>query len=335
MNKVFKQYSRRILLFLFLSVSLLSLYVIKSFIVATITAALLSYIFYPQFKKLNRLVKSKGICSMIMLAAILLIVIIPVFFVINALLVEASGMYQNVKALNLAPLSNIVSRYIGEEIDLTVYYADIISRVVKFIVGSASDFAFSLPQKILVLFVIIFLMYYFFKEGDLLIDKLKHLVPLDHAYQADISKEFNKMLGATIYGVIVTAVIQGLIGTIGLIVFDVSSPMIWGAIMVIAAMIPLIGTWVIWLPASIFKIFNGELFNGIGLLLYGVLFVSVIDNIIKPKLISGKSEVHPALVLLGVIGGLKTFGFMGIILGPLILGMFYTLFVFYLNRIKK
>lgn len=305
------------------------------FIIAIITAAILTYVFYPQYKKLNKYIKNKSLCSIIMLAIILLIIIIPIFFVINALLIEASGMYQSVKVLNLEPLSNMVSKYLGEEIDLSLYYGDVVDRIVKFIVGSASDFAFSIPQKILVLFVIIFLMYYLFKEGDLLVAKLKTIIPVDHTYRADIAREFNKMLGATIYGVIVTAVIQGLVATIGLIVFDVSSPVIWGSIMVVAAMIPFIGTWVIWLPAALFKIFSGQSFNGFGLLLYGIFFISIIDNIIKPKLISGKAKVHPTIVLLGVIGGLKTFGFMGILLGPLILGMFYTLFTFYLNRIQK
>ena len=252
---------------------------------------------------------------------IFLIVIIPLFLIINALLIEATNFYSIIKSVDLTFISGFLDRFITGGVDLNLYVKDIIGSVVSFIIRSASDFFFALPQKILILFVTIFVMYYFFKDGDKIVSFLGKLFPIHKDHKNELLIEFNKVLYATIYGVLISAVVQGMIGTVGLVIFDVSSPIMWGSIMVLTAVIPFVGTWLIWLPAALFKIFNGDLFNGFGLLLYGVLFVSIIDNLIKPKLISEKSKIHPVLIILGVFGGLKVFGIIGVMIGPLLLGM--------------
>lgn len=175
-------------------------------------------------------------------------------------------------------------------------------------------------------------MYYFFKDCDKIIKFLEKVSPIHKDHKSELLEEFNKVIYATIYGVLIAAVIQGLVGTLGLVIFKVSSPIIWGSIMTLAALVPFIGTGIVWLPAALFKIFNGDFFNGFGLLLYGILIVSTIDNFIKPKLISSRSQTHPVLIILGVFGGLKAFGIMGIVIGPLLLGTLSVLYNFYVNK---
>jgi len=125
---------------------------------------------------------------------------------------------------------------------------------------------------------------------------------------------------------------QGVIGAIGFIIFGVGSPIFWGMMMAIFALIPFLGTAIIWVPASLILLIKGFLSNngwmigkGIGLFLYGLLIVSTLDNIIKPKLIGHKGKIHPAVVLLGILGGLNLFGFIGIFIGPIILAVFIAL----------
>lgn len=333
-NRFLQKYSKYSLILFFVLTILLAFYTILSFLTAIIAAAIIAYIFYPGFKKLNKHIKSKSICALIMIVVILLIVITPLFFIINALAVEAAGSYQNIRGLDLTPVSGLVSRFLGENVDVNVYIKDFGGAIVSFIARSASDFLFSLPQKILVLFVTIFVMYYFFKDGDKIVSFLEKVSPIHKDHRSELLEEFNKVIHAMIYGVLVSAVIQGLIGTLGLIIFKVSSPVIWGSVMTLTAMIPFIGTGIVWVPAALFKIFNGDFFNGFGLLLYGILIVSTIDNIIKPKLISRKSQTHPVLIILGVFGGMKAFGVIGIMIGPLLLGTLSVLYNFYANKSK-
>lgn len=335
MNKeFFQKYSKYSLILFFLVIIAISIYVILPFLTAMVAAAIIVYVFYPEFKKLNKRIKNRSLCSLIMVIIILLIIIIPLFFIINALFIEAANFYQSVKIVDLTPLSEVVSRFTGEDVDVNLYVKDAVGAVVSFIVRSASDFFFSLPQKVLIVFITIFIMYYFFKDGDKLVDLIGRLFPVHSDHKNELLSEFNKVVYATIYGVLVSAVVQGLIGTLGLVIFDVSSPIIWGSIMVLTAMIPFIGTWIIWLPAAIIKISHGDLFNGVGLLLYGILLVSTIDNFIKPKLISGRSKIHPILIILGVFGGLKAFGVIGIMIGPLLLGIASLLYSFYMRKIR-
>lgn len=333
-DQFFQKYSKYSLVLFFLVIIALSVYLLFPFLTSIVAAAIIVYVFYPEFKKIHKHIKSRVVCSFIMVSSILLIVIAPIFLILNALLIEAANFYQVIKQLNFAPVSEMISGFLGETVDVSFYVKDFTSEIVAFIVRSSSDFFFSLPQKILVLFIIVFLMYYFFKDGDKIIDFFGKLFPIHSDHKNELLGEFNKVLYATIYGVLVTAVIQGLVGTLGLVIFDVSSPVIWGSVMVLTAMLPLIGTWIVWLPASLFKIFNGEFFNGFGLLLYGILIVSVIDNFIKPRLISGKSQVHPILIILGIFGGLKAFGIIGVMIGPLLLGVLSVFYNFYIKRLK-
>lgn len=332
-QEFFQKYSKYSLIIFFLAIIAISVYIILPFLTAMVAAAIIVYVFYPEFKKMNKHIKSKALCSLIMVTIILLIIIIPLFFIINALFIEAANFYQTIKSVDLTPVSGILSSFLGENIDISIYVKDIMGTVVSFIIRSASDFFFSLPQKILVLFITIFIIYYFFKDGDKIINFIEKFSPIQRDHKNEILTEFNKVIYAILYGVLVSAVIQGIVGTIGLVIFDVSSPIIWGSIMVLTAMIPLLGTWIVWLPAAVFKICNGEFFNGFGLLLYGLLIVSIIDNLIKPKLISGRSQIHPILIILGVFGGLKAFGIMGIMIGPLLLGILSVFYSFYVKRL--
>ena len=144
------------------------------------------------------------------------------------------------------------------------------------------------------------------------------------------------MTQAVVYGHLLTAFAQGLIGGLGFLVFGLSSPILWGIIIGIAGLIPMVGTAIVWVPASIYLFLVGILQDslpymarGIGLFVYGFLIIGTVDNFLKPKLIGGRAKVHPALILIGLLGGLTVFGLIGAIYGPLILAMLVTFFDIY------
>ena len=137
-----------------------------------------------------------------------------------------------------------------------------------------------------------------------------------------------EVIFATVYGVIIVAIIQGIVGTIGFIIFDVPSPILLGLLLTFAALIPFVGTALVWLPASALVFLNGYLNadttmigKGIGLFLYGALVISLIDNLIRPKIISKEAKLHPVLILLGLFGGIRVLGPIGMVVGPLVLAL--------------
>ena len=134
---------------------------------------------------------------------------------------------------------------------------------------------------------------------------------------------------AVLYGQVMTAVIQGALGGIALFIFGVPNWIFWGAIMIIMAFLPVLGTPLIWVPAAVGLILDGEMARGVGLLIFGATIVMNIDNFIRPRLVSGRTKVHPVLILIGVLGGLKIFGFIGMLIGPLVLALLMALIKFY------
>lgn len=306
-----------------------SFVLIKPFLTAVIASFILVYFFYPLYRKINTIVGNKSLSSLLMLIIIGLIIIVPLGLLARSLSSQAVDFYFNLKNIDVTPVSNLVSKY--TDIDLRFYFQDLSNKGIAYVIKTASNFLFSLPQIIVSLFVMVFTMYYLFKDGPNFIEKVKAVLPLREKQKDHLISQFDAMMHATVYGLFITALLQGIIGTIGLVVFGISSPILLGSAMAVAAMLPYFGTAVVWLPTSLYKIFVADdLFNGVGLLVYSIVLTSNIDNFLKPRLISRKSRVHPVLILLGIFGGVRVFGLLGIIIGPII----FTLSLAFLEFLK-
>jgi len=127
-----------------------------------------------------------------------------------------------------------------------------------------------------------------------------------------------------------------MLGALGFFIFGISSPILWGVIMALLALIPVVGTGLVWIPASailvldgMFQNSNSLIFKGVALFVYCLIFVGSLDNIIRPKLMSGRAKIHPVFILLGSLGGLFLFGPLGIIFGPLVLSLVVVLVELY------
>jgi predicted PurR-regulated permease PerM len=172
-------------------------------------------------------------------------------------------------------------------------------------------------------------LYYLFKDGDRLYEWLKEILPL-HPRERDLLLDrFRAMVNATIYGGLLIAIIQGLLGGLAFWVLGLSPPILWGTAMALFSFIPLGGTAFIWFPAAIFLFLQGAFTKGIILLAIGVLVISSVDNFLRPFLVGAKTNIHPLLLFFTVIGGIQAFGMIGVIAGPLIGTLCLTLIEIY------
>ena len=188
------------------------------------------------------------------------------------------------------------------------------------------------PKLILDFFIMLFVIFYTLKDGKNAVNSVMKIVPLKEKSKTLLAKRFSDMVAALIYGIVVVAIIQGAVATAGFYIFGIPSPLFWGLAMTILSILPFIGAWLVWFPAALLRIFAGDLTSGVGLMLYGILIVSTIDNLIRPKLVGIKAKVHPLVILLGVVGGISLFGIIGIIIGPLLLGLLLTFLTIYRER---
>ncbi|MCH8003200.1 MAG: AI-2E family transporter [Nanoarchaeota archaeon] len=335
---------------IFLVLILVSFLIIKPFLTAVLTGIIFSYIFHPLYSRIYKKIRNKNISSLITSILVILIITLPLFFVLNTLSKEAYTTYLLSKQKlasgqfltectpadkTVCKISNFVSDKINDP--QTKYYFDTtIKGITTKITGSISNILFSVPIFILDMFIVLFVMFFLFRDGEIFIDKVERIMPLKSKYRKYVFKKLNNMTYAVIYGSIIIAIIQGTLGGLGFFVFGLPSPLLWGIVMMFASLIPYVGSSIIWFPASLILIFNGYLnsettlmIKGILFMLYGIFVVGTIDNILKPKIIGSKGGLHPVLVLLGVVGGLKFLGFVGIIIGPIILAMLVTFIEIY------
>ncbi len=311
---------------------LFSLFLVRSFLIAIVSGILLSYIFYPVYKFMRKTVISQNIAAFLTILSVILIFMIPLFFTANALIGQSITLFQQIKEFDFSNIEEKIPDMFRGNVEFDSYVKDTLNKLTLSLARGTSDFLVSLPKKLLGFFVMFFVMFYMLKEGKELVEKMRMHIPLKERYRRHVSERFNSVVYATIYGIVTTAIVQGAVGALGLWIFGVSSPLLWGLVMTILAMIPFIGPAFVWLPASLFKLATGETFNGIGLILYGLLVVSTIDNVVRPRIIGSKGNVHPVLVLLGVLGGLEVFGLLGIIIGPLILAISTVFLSLYIDE---
>jgi len=308
-----------------------------SFIAAIFGAIVLAYLFHPVYDFIVKAIKNETLSAFITSIIVIGILIIPIIILGNVIFKEASDLFIQIKAIDFAQLQEkYLSTFLGQKFGGSVTFIDYIrdglDRLSTAILQKTGEFIFSLHEKLLQLFVTFFLMFYLLKDGKRLLFSIKEALPLKRKYKNEIADKFNDTIYATMYGIVLTAIIQGTIGGIGLWIFKVQSPFLWGIVMIILSLFPFVGAAFVWLPAAIIKLSLGDTFNGIGLLLFGVFIVSTIDNIVRPKIIGSRSKVHPAMVLIGVLGGLRFFGIMGIIIGPLILAILTVFFEIYTSE---
>ena len=175
-------------------------------------------------------------------------------------------------------------------------------------------------------------MFYSLKDGKNFIKLIGKEIPLRESHKKDLSKKFNSVIYATLYGIIVTSIIAGTLGALGFYIFGLGSPILWGIIMTILSMLPVVGASLVWLPVGIYSIVTGKVLAGVGFMIYCWVAVSSMENIVRPKIIGVKGKVHPVFVLLGVLGGLKVLGLIGIIIGPLLLSILTLFFEIYISE---
>ena len=310
----------------------LSLIILGQYLGAILTSFVLAYLFHPVYTKLKRLLRFESLTAIVVIALAFIIVLVPLLFSVNLLTKEVFVAYLMIKQQISSPGFTELLRALNIDASLQAYVQHALQNAAAFFVDQSSTFALSLTKRLADFAIAVILTYYLLKDGPKLLRKLEDLLEIESDVKEDIVKGMQGTVHAVIYGTLIVALIQGALAALGYFIFGVQSPMLWGVVTAFLALIPLVGPAIVWLPLAIIMIANGAsvpdialMWKGIGLVIYGIFVISGIDNILKPKLIADRAKLHPALALLGVVGGLRVFGIVGIIVGPVIIALLLTL----------
>ena len=314
---------------LFATVAMLGLMIMWPFLTYIVLAGILTYVLFPIYRFILMRTRKPELSSALSILIALLIMVLPTVYLATELVQQVTGAYTNFRQENLERVGDYLSGLTGNQLDFRAMLGSAVDQIRQSIVGIAPDVLGSITSLVLGLFIMFFVMFYGFREGEGFLNRIKELLPLDPLLKESLFYELRTITQAVLYGQVMTAMIQGALGGLGLLVFGVSNWIFWGAIMMIMAFLPVLGTPLIWVPAAVGLFLDGENARAIGLLIYGATIVMNIDNFIRPRLVSGRTKVHPVLILIGVLGGLKIFGFIGMLIGPLVLALLVALIKFY------
>jgi predicted PurR-regulated permease PerM len=193
-------------------------------------------------------------------------------------------------------------------------------------IGNLFSYTFN---TILMIILTIFTMFYILKDGSKWKEKLIKILPLSEKNTKEILADLKTSINRIIRGSFLIAIIQGLLSWIGLWFFGIPNPALWGVIAGMASLIPNLGTSIVSIPAILFLFFIGMPLHALGLLLWSILLVGTIDNILSPYIISKNTDISPLFILFSILGGISLMGPIGILMGPLVLSLLYSLVSIY------
>jgi len=336
-------------LFIFVALAYLSFTVSFPLLKPLAWAVLLSFTVYPLFKRLRERLfhrqRSGNLAAAFATGIIVLLLVIPSFFAGFVAAREGVRLYDTVADVITGmdspgenALSSLLPEHIVEKIrPLTERYPVVRTAFQQAVSWSATT-AVGFSRTVLgstftflyYLAVIVLASFFFIRDGHVIIGYLKDIMPLPAKESEAFFVRAKQILQAVVYGVILTALAQGVVGAVGWWIVDLPSPVFFGALMALFAMIPFLGTALIWVPGALYLFYISEMTQGLVLLAWGVLVVSMVDSFLRPLFISGGGKVHLFIVFIGVIGGLAAWGILGLFMGPLVL----TLFIFLLESYR-
>jgi predicted PurR-regulated permease PerM len=301
-------------------------------------AAILTIIFYPLFKVVNRLFRNRRAwAALTMTIAVIVAIVIPAGFLLNLIARELLDIYkyseqaiaegkhitffESLKRISLfQQIGEVLDRYFDlSRINLQTLLLDNLQKLNMYVAGQAPKFIKGLSTIIFKFFLMSVTLFFFFMDGEEVLTKIKALVPLTAKERDNILKKMVEMIHATIYGGIVVALVQGGMGTLGFVIVGLPAALFWGTVMALLSFMHIVGPFMVWVPATIFLIFQGAYIKAVILGIWGATLVSLSDNFLRPLIISGRTQIHPLLIFFSILGGLHVFGLVGFIAGPLVI----------------
>lgn len=313
---------------LFLALFVLAYYIIKPIIVPVIFALLLAYIFIPTYKRIDSRIKHKNISALILMLLIFVVIAVPLISLLPNLLKEVTGTYTLLRNFNF---ESFLDGILGENLasSFSQQFNNILNRLFASLASQLTGILTSLPSLLLKLVVFLFTFFFAVRDHQEMRNYIRKISPFSKGLEEKFEKEFRGVTNATVFGQLLIGLVAAVAFGVGAYILGVPRVLMLTFLTGIVSIIPILGAWMVWFPAGIIMVATGRTLTGIILLIYGALFVSSIDNILRPYFISKQSHLPIVISVIGTIGGLYFMGILGLLLGPLILSYVLIIIDFY------
>jgi predicted PurR-regulated permease PerM len=328
--------SRTFLLACFGVVLALFFLILSPFITPILLAVVAVTLFHPLYDALKRrLGDRRNLAAFVMCFSLTILIIIPTFLLANTLVSEiqrAMGDYQkwNVQVAGSAKTIaawNRARRILGlPQTDLRSSIDTAVHEGGMFLVRNSSTILAGFAGIVADFFIMIFTLFFLFRDGHSFLRQIKEVIPLSRSHKNLMVDRLEEMIRATFFGTFITALAQGIATGLILWLLGFHNAFLWASMAAFTSMVPMVGTGLVWVPATLYLLLTESWGRALVLALYGALVISTLDNIVRPFVIHKTSQgMHALLIFFGILGGIAIFGFSGLILGPVIIVFLVTI----------
>ncbi len=331
-----------LLAFLFFFLLILSFFIVEPYLTAIILSAVFAIAFWPIYLKVLSAVKSRAASSLLMVFLVLIVFLLPLFFVGSQVLNETYNLYNSFFAssgnVQISHLVSWLNQKINESMPAFMGPFDLASyarSILDWFLGNVAQIFAGVAKGFLTFVLSLFILFYLFRDGKKIKKFLIEHSPLNEPYNSLFIEKMKEATNSVVRGSLTVAFLQGIVSGIGFYIFGVPNPSLWGSLTFVAAFVPTLGTALIIVPVVIYNFFNSNLIMALGLLVWEILSILLIDNTLGPVLVGKGMRVHPLVVFIGVLGGVSVFGPMGFVVGPIIFALLYAVSDVYFDLARK
>ena len=326
-------------IFLTILLGYLTYQIFQPFLRAIAWAVVFAIVLYPVYAFLLRHLHLRNLASAITLLILIVIILGPVTY-LSFILVEEMGNF--IDGFNQDTLRSITDFFVNSRLGELVQkiqshfgmegvgngaaIMENIRSLGKNIANSLTAGITNIAAVLVNFILMLFAVFFFLKDGAGFLSGIREYLPFSEEDKSRLISRVKDMVISTVYGGVLIAVIQGILSGIAFSFLGIESPVLWGCATTVMSFLPLIGTFAVWGPASAYLFIQGNYGKGIILMLYGFFVINVVDYILRPIIISGRTKMPTLAVFFSVLGGIKLFGLIGFIMGPLVLALFVSIF---------
>lgn len=324
------------------AVTLLFLYLLEPFFFPLFWAIVIAGLFRPFYKQLNRRWKRPGLSMAAVYLIFALIILLPVGVVGSLVFTESVQIYgqlsqgttkgvdrsldQVIQAASRTPLAKVLK--INESF-LSQKITESVRSITNYIFVRLTELTQNTLSLLVQFAIMLYALFFFIRDGDRLLGMGMRVLPLGMGHERLLYERFIATARSTIKVTLIIGGIQGILGGIVFFITDIEGALIWGLVMIVMAVIPMVGCSIIWAPAGLLMLLKGHIWEGVLILSVGTFVISTVDNLLRPILIGKDVPIHPLLIFLSTLGGIFLFGFSGFVIGPIITSLLLAVWEMY------
>jgi len=329
------------------AVTLLFLYLLRPFFFPIFWAVVIAGIFQPLYRRINRRLKRPNLSTLLIFLLIALIILLTLGTVGKLVFTESLQIYETLKP-GKRDIDENFQRIISAIADnplagnlhidrafLSEKAAESVRSIANYIFVNLKELTQNTLGLLVMLAIMLYTLFFFIRDGDRFLQSAIRFFPLGMGRERLLYERFLLTVRSTLKVTLIIGGIQGIIGGILFFITGIEGAPIWGLLMILMAVVPVVGCSIIWAPAGILMLISGYIWEGVLILGGGVLVISMIDNVLRPILIGKDVAMHPLLIFLSTLGGIFIFGFSGFVIGPIITSMLLAVWDMYGEFVKE